>query len=245
MAPVIGLTCDGDLENRRFFLNRAYVEAVSRAGGIPLILPPGPREAAERYLDIIDGLLLTGGGDIDPVFFGQEPREGLGRVLPERDEFELTLTRRALQLGTPILALCRGMQTLNVAAGGTLYQDIAREVPGSWQHSQRKPRCYPHHTVEILSDTLLATILGPKARVNSMHHQAIREPGEGLRVSALAGDGIIEAVEGTVGSFVLGVQWHPEELFTRCPEQRQIFQHFISAADISTSCRNPGYRGRM
>ncbi|GFN22043.1 gamma-glutamyl-gamma-aminobutyrate hydrolase family protein [Thermanaeromonas sp. C210] len=241
MAPVIGVTCDGDLENRRFFLNRAYIEAVSCAGGIPLILPPGPVDLVDRYLSIIDGLLLTGGGDIDPAFFGQEPREGLGRVFPERDEFELALTRRALERGMPILALCRGMQTLNVAAGGTLYQDIAREVPGCWQHSQRKPRSHPHHTIEILPETLLAAILGPRARVNSMHHQAVRDPGEGLRVSARAGDGIIEALEGTRGSFVLGVQWHPEELITRCPEQRQLFQHFISAADISTPCRNPGY----
>ncbi|MGI9953491.1 gamma-glutamyl-gamma-aminobutyrate hydrolase family protein [Moorellaceae bacterium AZ2] len=241
MAPVIGLTCDGDLANRRFFLNRAYIEAVTCAGGIPLVLPPGPGDFVDRYLEIIDGLLLTGGGDIDPVFFDQEPREGLGRVLPERDEFELSLTRKALERGKPILALCRGMQALNVAAGGTLYQDISREVPGCWQHSQRKPRSCPHHTIETVPGTFIAAILGPRARVNSMHHQAVRDPGEGLRVSAWAGDGIIEALEGTGGSFVLGVQWHPEELIAFYPQQRQLFHHFISAADISTPCRNLGF----
>jgi putative glutamine amidotransferase len=234
MAPVIGVTCDGDLEGRKFFLNRAYLDAVRDAGGIPIVLPAGPQGSVDRYLEVIDGLLLTGGGDVDPGFFGQEPREGLGRVLPERDEFELSLTRKVLQVGKPLLALCRGMQVLNVAAGGTLYQDIRQELPGCWQHDQRKPRFYPHHTVETVPGTLLAKLLGPTARVNSMHHQAVRTVGQGLKVSARAGDGIIEALEGTGKSFVIGVQWHPEELIKFYPEQRQLFQSFIVAADIST-----------
>lgn len=234
MAPVIGVTCDGDLEGRRIFLNRAYLEAVREAGGIPVVLPPGPQGTVDKYMEVIDGLLLTGGGDVDPAFFGQEPGEGLGRVWPERDEFELNLTRKALQVGKPVLALCRGMQVLNVAAGGTLYQDIGREVPGCWQHTQKKPRSCPHHTVETVPGTLVARLLGPKARVNSMHHQAVRAVGQGLKVSARAGDGIIEAVEGTGKSFVIGVQWHPEELIKFYPEQRQLFQSFIVAADIST-----------
>ncbi|MGB9662454.1 MAG: gamma-glutamyl-gamma-aminobutyrate hydrolase family protein [Moorellaceae bacterium] len=234
MAPVIGVTCDGDLEGRRLFLNRAYLEAVSEAGGIPVVLPIGPKRHADKYLGMIDGLLLTGGGDVDPGFFGQGPQEGLGRVLPERDEFELYLTRRALQMGKPILALCRGMQVLNVAAGGTLYQDIVKELPGCWQHSQKKPRFCVHHTIETAPGSLMARLFGSTARVNSMHHQAVREVGQGLRITAWAGDGVVEALEGTDAFFVVGVQWHPEELIKFYPSQRQVFRSFIEAADIST-----------
>ncbi|SMB91023.1 putative glutamine amidotransferase [Thermanaeromonas toyohensis ToBE] len=233
MAAVIGLTCDGDLEGSRIFLNSAYVAAVSQAGGIPLLLPPGSQEMAEEYLKIIDGLLLTGGGDVDPRLYGEEPKEGLGRVLRERDTFELYITRRALLLGKPILAICRGMQLLNVAAGGTLYQDIVREL-GSSLHNPGGPRSALHHRIEIQPGTLLYKWLGGQVKVNSMHHQAVRSLGQGLRVSATSEDGLIEAVEGTGEAFVVGVQWHPEELTNFYPEQRNLFKNFVVAADIST-----------
>lgn len=233
MAAIIGLTCDGDLEGHRIFLNSAYIAAVSQAGGIPLLLPPGSQEMADQYLKIIDGLLLTGGGDVDPRFYGEEPKEGLGRVLRERDEFELYITRRALLLGKPILAICRGMQLLNVAAGGTLYQDIVLEL-GSSLHNPGGPRSALHHRIEIQPGTLLYKWLGGQVRVNSMHHQAVRSLGQGLRVSATSEDGLIEAVEGTGEAFVVGVQWHPEELTNFYPEQRKLFKNFVVAADIST-----------
>ncbi|MCG0278756.1 MAG: gamma-glutamyl-gamma-aminobutyrate hydrolase family protein [Thermanaeromonas sp.] len=233
MPAVIGLTCDGDLDGRRIYLNAAYVNAILQAGGIPLLLPSGSKKMAEEYLRIIDGLLLTGGGDVDPRLYGEEPKGGLGRILKERDEFELYITQRALVLGKPILAICRGMQVLNVAAGGTLYQDIAREL-GSSLHNPGGPRNAVHHRVEIRSGTLLGQWLEGQVGVNSMHHQAVRSLGQGLRVSATSEDGVIEAIEGTGEVFVVGVQWHPEELAHLYPEQHELFKRFVVAADIST-----------
>jgi len=232
VAAVIGLTCDSDPDGRRVFLNSAYVAAIYQAGGIPLLLPSGSKEMAEEYLKIIDGLLLTGGGDVDPRLYGEEPKEGLGRVVRERDEFELYITRRALFLGKPILAICRGMQLLNVAAGGTLYQDIVREL-GSSLHNPGGPRHALHHRVEIQPGTLLGRWLGGQVGVNSMHHQAVRSLGQGLRVSATSEDGVIEAIEGTGEVFVVGVQWHPEELTNFYPEQHKLFKNFVAAAHVS------------
>jgi len=195
-------------------VNAAYVRAVVRAGGLPLILSPlmGTGLNAE-LLDVLDGLLLTGGEDVDPVHYGQEPHPGLGAVDPVRDAFELTLFRDARARGLPVLAICRGIQLVNVALGGTLWQDIPTERPGALPHSQPTARDERTHAVALVPGSRLAQALGAtRCQVNSFHHQSIRELAPGLLVTARAPDGEIEGVE-TAGTepWLLAVQWHPEE----------------------------------
>ncbi|CEP69252.1 Glutamine amidotransferase [Moorella glycerini] len=229
-APRIGVTCDLERDRERVFLRAAYLQAITAAGGLPVLLPPVNPELAAGYLAIIDGLLLTGGGDIEPSFFNARPEATLYKVLPERDVFELALTRAALAAGMPILAICRGIQVLNVAAGGDLYQDIKSEVPGALEHNQAGPREQPCHDMKVIPGTRLAGIFGPTARVNSLHHQAVRRVGKGLRVSAVAPDGLIEALEGEGEVAVIGVQWHPEDLFCYDRRQKELFENFVEQA---------------
>ncbi len=227
--PRVGVTCDLEGSRERVFLRTSYLQAIAAAGGRPLLLPPVIPELAAGYIDGIDGLFLTGGGDIEPSFFNAQPATELYKVVPERDAFELTLTRAALAAGKPILAICRGLQVLNVAAGGDLYQDIGMQVPGALEHSQKEPRGQPTHSLQVMDGTALAAILGPQAQVNSLHHQAVCRVGQGLKVSALAADGIIEALEGEGGGAVIGVQWHPEDLYRSDPRQEALFKYFVDA----------------
>lgn len=228
--PRIGLTCDLDPERGRIVLREGYCRAILAAGGLPVLLPNVPPEKAAGYLEIVDGLLLTGGGDIEPSFFGVRATASLHKVLPQRDAFELALTRAALAGGKPILAICRGIQVLNVAAGGDLYQDIPTEVPEALNHDQEQPRHEPSHLVTTIPGTRLARLLGPEAGVNSLHHQAVRRLGDGLRVAALAPDGVIEGIEGQGKSLVLGVQWHPEDLYPADGRQKALFEYFVEIA---------------
>ncbi|GEA14090.1 MAG: putative glutamine amidotransferase [Moorella sp. (in: firmicutes)] len=226
-APRIGVTCDLERGRERAFLRATYLQAITVAGGLPVLLPPVNPELAAGYLAIIDGLLLTGGGDIEPSFFNARPQARLYKVIPERDAFELALTRAALAAGKPVLAICRGIQVLNVAAGGDLYQDIKTEVPDALEHTQAGPREEPSHDIKVLPGTRLVRILGVATRVNSLHHQAVRRVGKGLRVSAVAPDGLIEALEGEGKAMVIGVQWHPEDLYCHDQRQKQLFEYFI------------------
>lgn len=228
--PLIGITCPEDETAGRLYLPHAYWRAVAAAGGTPVLLPPAGA-AVDNLAERLDGLLLSGGGDPDPWHFGEEPRPGLGAVTPERDRFELELTRLALARGMPVLGICRGMQVLNVASGGTLLQDIPEGVPAPLKHSQNAPRWYPTHGVEIRPGTLLARILGTTGlRVNSFHHQAVRDTAPGLTVSAVAPDGVIEGLEAPGPAFVLGVQWHPEAMWEKEPVQHTLFTAFVDAA---------------
>lgn len=214
---------------------RDYVEAVRGAGGVPWIVPPfslsGKAPESSDYLDGLDGLLLSGGVDLDPARFGEEPLPGLGSVSPERDELELALTRRALKKDIPILAICRGVQVLNVAAGGSLYQDIESQVGGALGHRQKAPRWHPTHTVSLSRDARLAEILGSsRIGVNSLHHQAVRELGNGMVVAGRAPDGIVEAIECPEAGFVVGVQWHPENMVSTSLPMQNLFEAFVEAA---------------
>lgn len=231
MAPVIGITCAWDEEAGRYFLGRFYTAAVEAAGGLPLLLPyPLPDSGMDRLLDLVDGLLLSGGGDVDPVYFGEEPVPGCGKITPERDDFELALTRRALSAGLPVLGICRGAQVLNIAAGGDIYQDIVTQVPGCLKHSQKAPRWCATHGIMVEGGTRLARILGSGSlRVNSFHHQAIRRPAPGFVVSARAKDGIIEAIESIGPAFALGVQWHPEAMWERNKGSLALFTALVEA----------------
>ena len=213
MKPVIGITTDLETNDRRV-LNNTYVNAVIRAGGLPIILPVGIEKDAKRYATMLDGLLLTGGEDIDPMIFGEEPHMGLGRVDPTRDTAELSLMKEFLALNKPILGICRGMQIINVALDGNIYQDIYGQKTGILlQHKQKAPTSHQSHLVQVEKGSLLESIAKiPEIKVNSFHHQAVKKVPKPLQVSGVASDGIIEAIESPAHAFVLGVQWHPEAL---------------------------------
>jgi putative glutamine amidotransferase len=222
-----------DAAPERSHLNATYVRAVQQGGGVPVLLPPHLGEGALAALcERMDGLLLTGGGDLDPARFGQERHPTVYDVAPLRDDLELELTRRALEEDRPVLAICRGIQVLNVALGGTLVQDLPSERPGPIVHSQTAPRHEPTHPVKVQGEgSRLGEVLGaPEVQVNSMHHQAIDRLGGGLREVAWAPDGVIEGVEMPGPGFVLGVQWHPEELVGHDPAARSLFAAVVEAA---------------
>jgi putative glutamine amidotransferase len=236
VAPLIGITTSltVDAIPDRAYVNGTYIRAVQAAGGIPLLLTPHfTPEVRAALWQRLDGLVLTGGGDIEPARFGQAPHPAVADVSPARDELELGLTRRALADGVPLFAICRGIQILNVALGGTLVQDIPSEWPNALVHTQKAPRHEPTHAVKVLGEgTRLGRVLGVlEVQVNSMHHQAIQRLGEGLREVAWAPDGVIEGVElSGDASFVLGVQWHPEELVGHDQTARNLFDAVVDAA---------------
>jgi putative glutamine amidotransferase len=234
-AVVIGITTgrgvvDG---NETIRLGEAYVQAVLRAGGIPLLLPPVGKLPLEAVLPRLDGLLLTGGGDIDPVLFDGRRHPSIYGIDAERDELEIALVRAAVRQGLPFLAICRGIQVVNVALGGTLYTDIADQLPGALAHPWQAgaPRDRLVHPVKVEADSRLAEMLGAsgQVQVNSLHHQGIQRLAAGLRSTATAPDGLIEAVEATTSPFGLAVQWHPECLPALAPMQA-LFQGLVTAA---------------
>jgi len=237
--PLVGIPSRSDQTSRSstpiFTQNRAYVEAVTAAGGAPVLIPLNLNERALRAIyERLDGLLLAGGGDLDAKHYGEAIHEKCGQVDEARDVVELTLARWSLAEGLPVLGLCRGIQVLNVAAGGTLYQDIASLMPCSLKHHDLGPdhsRKYLAHQVTINGDSRLAAILGQsQVGVNSMHHQTVKDLAPGFRVVARAPDGVIEAIEGHDHPFALAVQWHPEELVEDAPPMRRLFEEFVSVA---------------
>jgi len=238
MRPLIGIPCfpllrAGSLRPH-YGLGRAYVQAVERAGGIPLLIPPQAGDAAPREIVTrIDGLLLPGGGDVDPALYGEERSPACGEPEPERDALEIPLTRLALERGVPIFGICRGMQVLNVAVGGTLYQDIAAQRPKSPPHETHDyegPRDVRSHAISIRPGSAVERIMGATRHdVNSFHHQAIQRPGEGVEIIAWADDGIAEAMVLPAHPFALAVQFHPEELAPADPASQRLFDAFVRA----------------
>jgi putative glutamine amidotransferase len=185
--------------------------------------------------DRLDGILLPGGEDIDPARYDEPVHPGCGRVTPERDQQELALARWAVDDGRPLLAICRGIQVLNVALGGSLYQDISAQLPlaGRHAHLPGQPRGHPAHQVSIHSQTRLACILGVgELWVNSMHHQAIKELAPRLAITACAPDGVVEGAEVGDHPFAVAVQWHPEEMTTGNPLQQRLFDAFVDACRV-------------
>lgn len=220
------------------FTGRNYSEAVVLAGGLPMMTAALDPSFAERYASLTDGLLLTGGGDIDPAEFGQGPDKNLGSVDPVRDAFEIALYRAFRAAGKPILGICRGVQLVNVAEGGSLIQHLPA-VDGTWQHNQADLRGTPFHPVELAPDSRLAGAFGAThIRTNSFHHQAVDRVGAGLKVVARAGDGTIEALEGEGDPFLVAVQWHPEMAFKTHPEHHAPFRAFVDA--LKVAARSPG-----
>jgi len=228
VIPLIGITCGEDGLN--YFLRQFYVRVMEAVGGVPVLLPALKRNGMrKKYLSILDGLILSGGVDVNPLLFGEEPVPGMGEITPERDEFELLLTKEFFALGKPILAVCRGCQVLNLALGGSIFQDINSQIPQVLKHNQKAPRECPTHTVKVTPGTKLSRVLpGGQCWVNSFHHQAVKCPAPGFIVSAVAPDGVIEAIEAQDHPFALGVQWHPECTWHNDAGSFRIFKEFIN-----------------
>ncbi len=236
--PLIGIPAHQQASNQggtsaTFVLRERYVRAVADAGGAPVILPPLADDAAlDAIYRRLDGLLLPGGGDLAPERYGQRPHPRLGRVDEELDRVELTLAQWALRDGLLILAICRGIQVLNVAAGGDLIQDIRSQRPGSLGHKSEPEAAWDRiaHEVTIVAGTRLAGLVGSEALgVNSRHHQAVDRLAEGFVVSATAGDGVVEGMELAGHRFVVGVQFHPEDLYQTQPRLTALFAGFVAA----------------
>lgn len=229
MKPLIGITADLEKESK-YMLNSTYVKAVIQAGGLPVILTVGIEEDVKQLTKMLDGLLLTGGGDIDPTLFSEEPHRHLGDISPSRDSIEIKLIQEMLTLNKPILGICRGHQLLNIALGGNMYQDIYSQHAGTLlQHAQKAPRSHQSHFIQVKEDSLLESITkSEQIKVNSYHHQAVKDVPLPLIISGVASDGIIEAIESTKHSFVLGVQWHPEALVeNKEVVSLRLFENFI------------------
>jgi putative glutamine amidotransferase len=221
--------------------NHDYEESVRRAGGEPTILDLA-RDPVDQVIGRFDGVLLTGGADVLPSAYGETAHATFKAAEPGRDEYELELVRRALAADLPLLAICRGLQVLNVATGGTLVQDIPSEVPNAVHHDVREPRVAIAHDVWMTAGTLLERLMrdrveeGDEINVNSRHHQAAKQLGASLVVSGTAPDGVIEAVEAPSYRFCLGVQWHPEN-FYRTGEFSPLFEGLVAAARIVEGTR--------
>ena len=233
MRPIIGLLAEVD-DARYTGVKHAYVSAIEGAGGIPLLIPyVTAEETVSEYVSLCDGIFFTGGADIDPTHYGESPSEALGPLQRNRDELDLRALCAALKVNVPILAICRGMQLINVALGGTLYQDLPSEYKTEIPHKQTEPS----HSVNICVGTPLYTLVGKKMQANSFHHQAIKRLGKGLRVMANADDGMIEAVYLEGERYLRGYQWHPERLFETSEDNRRIFEDFIAASSKYKSAR--------
>ena len=206
-----------------------YAEAVLKTGGLPTFAPNLAPDTVEAFVANADGVLLSGGADLDPFYFGQTPHQALGVVDDSRDVFELELYRAAKRQGIPVLGICRGIQVINVAEGGTLHQHLPA-VSGTLQHEQRNIDGTPFHAVRLEEGSRLAQAFGkPEVRTDSYHHQAIDQLGRDLKATGWTADDIVEVVEGTGETFVLGVQWHPEMSFARYPEHLVPFELFMES----------------
>lgn len=217
-------------------MSQRYVLVLAAAGAVPSLVPLLDESTLRAAYEELDGIFLPGGADIDPATYGRDPHPLCDRTDRERDRVELLLAGWAIAEGKPVLGVCRGLQLINVAAGGTLYQDLAEQYAGAIRHDYfpyagGHARDHLAHAVRISEASRLERVLGARElRVNSMHHQGIRELGRGLVATAHAPDGLIEGIEGTNGRFVVAVQWHPEALTDADSRSRQLFAAFIDAA---------------
>jgi putative glutamine amidotransferase len=236
MRPLIGIPSQADYREGSgrpiYCTNRAYIHAIESAGGVPVLIPMvNDLEILESLLERLDGILFSGGVDIQPVHYGEEPHPRLGEVDLQLDALELALARWAVQEDIPTLGVCRGMQLLNVALGGSLYQDLGEQYSSSIEHCKRElPRHTLIHSVYIEAGSQMEEIFGvQELRVNSLHHQAVKEPGKGVRISGHAADGVAELLEVPEKRFVLAAQCHPEEIYMHEPVWALLFGAFVKA----------------
>lgn len=235
MMPIIGVTIRKEIENSTTFLkvDENNIKAILINRGIPFMMPLTTDDnAIEEYLSIVDGIYFTGGNDIFPMTYGEEPLNLLGNLIPERDKFEIKLYQKAEKLDLPMLGVCRGHQIMNVASGGTLYQDIYTQREKTIGHNPGKiPVDSEFHTINITKNTKLCDIFKTDViKTNSFHHQAIKNIASNYKVSAVAQDGIIEAIESELLTFAIGVQWHPEDMIKSNGKFNKIYKALIDAA---------------
>lgn len=246
MKPLIGVSCNYDYrddvglashmgaETQDWnFVAADYIRAVEEAGGIPVIIPQLTDPAkAEVILERLDGLLLSGGHDVNPQLYGQQIKNSCGTLMPMRDEQDIALAKAAWKKEIPTLGICRGLQIMAVAFGGTMYQDVKEEADTENHFYLMLPRNYPSHKVSLKEGSRLKEILGEaKVGVNSFHHQAVREIPENAKQTAVSEDGLIEALEfGGKEKFFIGVQWHPEMMYDSA-QQKKLFQALVKAAE--------------
>lgn len=235
MKPVIGLTAftEPTPQKRRVNVSYHYIESIEMVGGIPIVIPECKHlEMVDPYLERIDALIISGGVDVSPYLYGANPTTKVNYFSVERDNFEIALVKGAIEKKIPVFGICRGIQIINVALGGTLYQDIWDETDSRMGHyPEVMPVNQLYHSINVVPGTTLSKLFNKNYfLVNSFHHQAIKEFGVGVFASAHADDGMVEAIELKDNKYVYGVQWHPEDLTTDYPEFRALFSHLINLA---------------
>ena len=237
--PLIGIM--GNYGNKGSELAEAYYRSIEAAGGMPVVIPPVDNPSQlYNLLARIDGLMLSGGADVNPLYWGEDPLPQLGGINSARDKVELLAVRLAYDCGLPMFGICRGVQVIVAALGGKVYQDTAAEHDGGYliKHSQDAPRFTPTHRVQADSDSLVAKLLGTEFAVNSFHHQAVKEGGPKLRITARSADGVAEAVESNEMKSIWGVQWHPESFIMNNDRRMMpLFQHFVQEAESYRKAR--------
>lgn len=235
MACMIGITCGWRESESKHMLSYDYARAVEEAGGIPVLLPAVEVAPPESYYERMQGFIFSGGDDLDPCHFGEEPQIGLGEITPRRDSFELALAALVLKGNKPALGICRGIQVLAIAAGGTVHQDL-KDIT-SLQHRQQAPRWYPTHQVKLAGESRLCSLLGTDClRVNSFHHQSVNQVGQQLSAVGWSNDGLVEALESKdPAHFLIGVQWHPESSFYYDKYSYKLFKGLVEAGNSQIS----------
>lgn len=232
MKPIIGLTSQYNqlVDKKMIEINSTYIDAVEKAGAMPIVIPILRNlEDIERYIDLIDGLIITGGVDISPLRYGENPLKDTDVICIERDKMEFNLLELAIKKSIPVMGICRGLQLINVAFGGTLYQDIPSQIPNAHGHVSLSTMRYGYHEVHLIEDGYLYEIFKKdKIVVNSLHHQSIKEIGKNLKVVATSEDGVIEAIESIDDNKIFGVQFHPEALVDNHEEFIEVFKYFIN-----------------
>jgi len=238
MKPIIGILSNitSPIEQtntgiEKIYINNSYINAVQKSGGTPLIIPVSTNEDnIRRQIELLDGIIISGGLDINPILYNEEPINEMGCFHPDIDEFDLISIKIGLELKKPILGICRGIQILNVALGGTLYQDIS-DIKGSYiKHTQETKPYIGTHSVKVNEDSILSEPLGTELLVNSYHHQSLKDVAKGLVPIAYSKDGVIEAVQMENEKFVVGIQWHPELMVDNDEKMLNLFKRFIDAS---------------
>ncbi|MTI65758.1 MAG: gamma-glutamyl-gamma-aminobutyrate hydrolase family protein [Firmicutes bacterium] len=237
--PLIGISAELKVDEsgrfpgyRRVYVNEDYIKSVELVGGVPIIIPlTDNEENIKKCIERMDGLILSGGHDVTPLSYGEEPLQKLGNILPERDKFDLKLLKKAYELNKPILGICRGHQIINVFFGGNIYQDLSYIEGCKIKHDQYNLSNIVTHTVEVKENTILREVLGKEILTNSFHHQVIKDVAPGFIISAKAKDGVIEAIEKKGEQFILGVQWHPEMMAVKKDENMlKVFKKLIKVS---------------
>ena len=239
MKPIIGIFAEVDLEQNTK-VSSAYIRAIEASGGIPILLPyVKDRDTIEHFVNICNGFLFTGGADIEPQRYGEQKKNTCGEIQYARDELEFAVLQVVNNSSKPIMAICRGAQLINVALGGTLYQDIPSEMNTPISHRQTEPKNSPSHNVQIMKNTPLFDLAKKTViTANSFHHQAIKKLGEGLEIMAVADDGIVEAAYLHGERYVRAYQWHPERLYETDIYNRLVFDDFIKACRVERRLDN-------